>query len=178
MSQPQVPHLNALHHLLRYLKSSPGQGLLFSFFSQLRLMAYADAEWANCPDTWCSITGYCVFLDYSLVLWNSKKQPNVSRSSIEAEYQALAAMASEISQLQALLKDSEVQLDFSIMFCDSQSTIYMSTNPTFHEHSEHVEIEYYFIRERVASGLNKLKHVKSQHQLVDLLTKLAFASQF
>ena len=30
MSQPRMPHLNALHHLLKYLKSSPGQGLLFS----------------------------------------------------------------------------------------------------------------------------------------------------
>ena len=37
MSSPQVPHLDALHHLLRYIKQSPGQGLLFSAASQLTL---------------------------------------------------------------------------------------------------------------------------------------------
>ena len=86
MSQPWVLHLNALHHLLRYLKSSLGQGLLFSSSSQLKLMAYADADWGNCPDTRRSVTGYCVFLGNSLVSWKSKKQPTVSRSSVKAEY--------------------------------------------------------------------------------------------
>ena len=39
MSSPRTPHLEALHHLLRYLKSSPGQGLLFSSSSSLLLRA-------------------------------------------------------------------------------------------------------------------------------------------
>ena len=47
MSQPRIPHLNALHHLLRYHKGSLGQGLLFSSTSQLQLMAYADADGRN-----------------------------------------------------------------------------------------------------------------------------------
>ena len=141
-------------------------------------MAYADADWGNCPDTRRSVTGYCVFLGNSLVSWKSKKQPTVSRSSAEAEYRALAAVASEISWLKTLLQNFEVQLDSSMVFCDSQSATHLSTNPTFHERSKHVEIDCHFIREKVANGLIKLIHVKSQHQLADLLTKPVSASQF
>ena len=103
MAHPRAPHLQALHHLLRYIKGCPGQGILFSAASQIRLMAYADADWGNCPDTRRSVTGYCVFLGDSLISWKSKKQPTVSRSSAEAEYRALASVASEISWLQNLL---------------------------------------------------------------------------
>lgn len=45
------PHLDALYHLLRYVKSSPRQGLLFSTTSTLSLKAYANTDWGNCLDT-------------------------------------------------------------------------------------------------------------------------------
>ena len=51
MSKPRVPHLDALHHLLRYLKSTPGQGILFSAHSSLSLKAYTDANWGSYIDT-------------------------------------------------------------------------------------------------------------------------------
>ena len=44
MSNPRTSHLDAVHHLLRHLKSSPGQGLLFPSTSDLHLKAYADAD--------------------------------------------------------------------------------------------------------------------------------------
>ena len=96
MSKPRSPHLDALHHLLRYLKSSPGQRLLFSASSSLSLKAYADADWGSCLDTRCSATRYCVYLGDSLVSLKSKKQHTFSRSSVEAEYRALAGLTSEV----------------------------------------------------------------------------------
>ncbi|XP_025665131.1 uncharacterized mitochondrial protein AtMg00810-like [Arachis hypogaea] len=83
LSKPTTTHLTALHHLLRYLKRTARQGLLFSAKSKLRLMAYANADWAGCPDTRRSVTRYCVFIGDSLISWRSKKQHTVSRSFAE-----------------------------------------------------------------------------------------------
>ncbi|RVW13837.1 Retrovirus-related Pol polyprotein from transposon RE1 [Vitis vinifera] len=103
ISRPKLPHLHAAQRILRYLKGNPGMGLFFPSNSELRLMAYTDSDWARCPDSRISITGFCVFLGNSLVSWKSKKQHIVSRSLLNW-YHAMANTSCEITWLLALLK--------------------------------------------------------------------------
>ena len=51
MSKPRTPHLHAIYHLLQYLKSSLGQGILFPSSSSMRVSAYVDADWGSCQVT-------------------------------------------------------------------------------------------------------------------------------
>ncbi|XP_030478311.1 uncharacterized mitochondrial protein AtMg00810-like [Cannabis sativa] len=99
MASPRTPHLQAVHHFLRYLKGSPGQGLLYSASSSLNLRGFSDFDWASCPITRRSTTGFCIFIGDCLISWRTKKQPIISRSSAEAEYRALAATGSELTWL-------------------------------------------------------------------------------
>ena len=171
MSKPHTSHLNAVHHLLRYLKTAPGQGLFFSANSTLNLTAYADADWGNCIDTRKSTSGYCVFLGESLVSWKSKKQPTVARSSAEAEYRAMANVASEVDWLVKLLEDLGITTGSIKLLCDNQAALHIASNPTFHEQTKHIDIDCHFVRERVQTELLKLIHVKTQHQPADITTK-------
>ena len=81
LSDPQVSHWDAALRVLRYLKGSPGQGILLRPKKDLRLTAFCDSDWAACPLTRRSLTGNLVFLSRSPVFWKTKKQHTVSRSS-------------------------------------------------------------------------------------------------
>ncbi|KAG6401021.1 hypothetical protein SASPL_137866 [Salvia splendens] len=85
LSKPHTGHMLAAEKVLRYLKGTIGHGLHYSTKSDLSLSIFSDADWAACPDTRRSISGFCLFLGTSLISWRSKKQHTVSRSSAEAD---------------------------------------------------------------------------------------------
>ena len=74
-------------------------GLLIRPSTQADLVVYSDADWAGCPDTCRSTSGYAVFLGDNLVSWSSKHQNTISRSSAEAEYRAVANAVAEATWL-------------------------------------------------------------------------------
>ena len=98
LHEPHQCHWNAAIHVLRYLKNEPAKGLFYPARpgSALTIEAYCDADWAACPVTRRSITGYCVFLGGSLISWKTKKQITISRSSAEAEYRSMSTTVCEL----------------------------------------------------------------------------------
>ena len=72
MHQPRKDHMEATLRVVHYLKNAHGQGLFFSSNNDFKLRAYCDLDWACCPLTKRSTTGYCVFLGPSLISWRSK----------------------------------------------------------------------------------------------------------
>ena len=172
MSAPRVDHLKAAQRVLRYLKNDPAQGLFYSASSSVSLSAFCDADWASCPDSRRSTTGYCVFLGDSLVSWRAKKQPTLSRSSSEAEYLSMADSTCELIWLASLLRDLHCPLTGpATLFCDNQSALHIASNPVYHERTKHIEFDYHVVRERLHSGFLKTMHVKSAHQLADIFSK-------
>ena len=172
MHDPREPHLQAIKRILRYIKGSISHGLQLYKNSPLDLIAYSDADWAGCPTTHRSTSGFCVFLGNNLVSWSSKRQPTVSRSSTEDEYRGVANAVAELTWLRNLFL--EMRLPFtkaSIIFCDNVSAVYLSTNPVQHQCTKHVEIDIHFVREKVAMGHVKVIHVPSSRQYADIFTK-------
>ncbi|RVW94424.1 Retrovirus-related Pol polyprotein from transposon RE1 [Vitis vinifera] len=113
-------HMEAAFRVVRYLKNAPGQGLFFSSNNDFRLRAYCDSDWAGCPLTRRSTTGYCVFLGPSLISWRSKRQKTVSLSSAEAEYRAMTGACS----------------------------LHIIANPIFHERTRHIDMDCHYIGTR------------------------------
>ncbi|XP_039156152.1 uncharacterized protein LOC120287427 [Eucalyptus grandis] len=90
MHSPKQSHLEAALKLVKYLKKCPGLGILLSKRCDMKMKAYFDADYATCPTSRRSVTGYCIKLGDSLLSWKTKKQPTVSLSSAEAKYRAMA----------------------------------------------------------------------------------------
>ncbi|XP_026440307.1 uncharacterized protein LOC113339215, partial [Papaver somniferum] len=105
MQKPRIEHWEAALRVVRYLKKNHGQGILLRSDSTLSLQGWCDSDWASCPLTRRSLTGWFVCLGNSPVSWKTKKQPTVSRSSAEAEYRSMAAATCELKWLKQLLGD-------------------------------------------------------------------------
>ncbi|GKB21305.1 ribonuclease H-like domain-containing protein [Tanacetum coccineum] len=67
MHSPLKSHLKTAFKILRYLKSCSGLGIHIIKNFGMFLIAYFDVDWAKCVVTRRSVTGYCVFLNNSLV---------------------------------------------------------------------------------------------------------------
>jgi hypothetical protein len=76
-------HWAAMKRILRYLKRCSKLGLKIVKNNSLLVSAFLDANWVGCLDDRKSTGDYAVFLGSNLVSWSARKQPTVSRSSIE-----------------------------------------------------------------------------------------------
>ncbi|XP_019171420.1 PREDICTED: uncharacterized protein LOC109166973 [Ipomoea nil] len=144
-------------HVLRYIKGTLYYGLHLSASPTTSIHAYSDSDWAGCPVDRKSTSGYVVFLGSNLISWLSQKQRTVARSSTEAEYKALANVAAEVTWVVSLL-------------CELGAT-YLCANPVFHARTKPVEIDYHFVRDKVATGDFKVNFISTKDQLADIFTK-------
>ncbi|GJZ45130.1 ribonuclease H-like domain-containing protein [Tanacetum coccineum] len=172
MHDPREPHFSALKRILRYVRGTLDYGLQLFSSSTTDLVAYSDADWAGCPTTRRSTSGYCVFLGNNLLSWSSKRQPTLSRSSAEAEYRGVANAVAETCWLRNLLCKLHTPLSSAMLvYCDNVSAVYMSCNPVQHQCTKHIEIDIHFVRDLVTSGQVRVLHVPSRYQFADIFTK-------
>lgn len=148
MSRPCSHQLTAAHRVLRYLKGTAGLGLLYSIDSDLAPSIFSYTDWDTCLDSRRSVTGYCLFLGNSMISWRSKKQSTVSRSSAEAEYRAMTQATCEVVWIDNLLKEFGISRKQVVpLFCDNKAAIHITSNPVFHERTEHIKIDCHTIKD-------------------------------
>ncbi|KAF2320905.1 hypothetical protein GH714_031751 [Hevea brasiliensis] len=172
MHSPTLSHLKYVRRILRYLKGTIHFGLFFKKDTSLVLSAFSDADWAGCPTTRRSTTGYCTFLGCNIISWCAKKQHTVARSSTEAEYRSMAHTAAELTWLGYLLQDLQIYpKQPPILYGDNLSALHLTVNPVLHSRSKHVALDYHYVRERVAQGVLITRYIPSAYQIADIFTK-------
>ncbi|XP_049373015.1 uncharacterized mitochondrial protein AtMg00810-like [Solanum verrucosum] len=110
MHCPKESHMEATLRAVKYIKETPGLGLLMPAEQTTQLTTYCDSDWGACLETRKSVTGYLVKFGGGLISWKSKKQGTVSRSSAEVEFRSMATCAAEITWLIGLYKELGVNI--------------------------------------------------------------------
>ncbi|GKC84745.1 ribonuclease H-like domain-containing protein [Tanacetum coccineum] len=132
----------------------------------------AFSDWAKCPVTRRSVSGYCVFVNGCLVSWKNKKHATLSRSSTETEYRSMAAATCEVMWIVKIMNDLNVNnLISADLYCDNKFAIQIVANLVMHEKIKHFDIDVHLVREKVALGLIKTVKVDSKENVADILTK-------
>jgi hypothetical protein len=180
MHAPTEDHWAAVKSILRYLQATSSYGLHITWDS-LFLHCFSDADWVDSIDDWKSTGDYLVHRGSTLISSKSRKQRTVARSSTEAEYKALADGTAEILWIRSLLLELWLSSSSSTtLWCDNLGATFLSANPVFHVRTKHVEVDYHFIRDRVAKKEIQVRFISSKDQLVDVFTKplplVSFAS--
>lgn len=90
----------------------------------------------------------------------------------------LAQAVAEVLWLQSLLRELKIPLNVPTVLCDNLSTIALAHNPVLHARSKHMELDIFFVREKVLSKNLVVSHVPALHQYADLLTKALSPKRF
>jgi hypothetical protein len=155
----------------------------------LKLEGYADADYAGCPDSRKSTSGFLVTLGGSAISWKSQRQQSVSTSTAEAEYISLCAVMQHLKYLRQLVSelgcyyfdeirvyedDKEVvhSIDEPItVYEDNQPCIAIAKNPVLNQRAKHIDVKYHFVRECVKDDVFKLEYCPTQRMVADIFTK-------
>ena len=87
----------------------------------------------------------------------------MSRSTVEAQYRAMAQGLSEMLWTRNLLEELKILKASCVnVWCDNKSTISIANNPVQHDRTCEIELD---------AGIIKIEHASSGQQIADFLTK-------
>src|SRR5579871_329988 len=164
-------HWQAVKRIFRYLQATKYMQLTYTFST--RLFGYTDANWGGNLDNRRS-TGRFVFIFAGRAIsWSSKLQETVALSSTESEYMAATQASREVIWFGKLLQEIGYSQDrgITIILADNQRSINLAKNPTQHARMKHIDIQHYFIREKVKEKKIELVYCSTDDIVANMLTK-------
>ena len=179
-AKPDTYHMSLAKRVLVYVRGTLDYKLYYirGKKSEMVLRGHVDADWANAEDR-KSTTGYCFFLENSLIVWCSKKQPTVATLTTVAEYIALYEATTESVCLRHLLSDLLIpQKSAAILRENNQTAIKLSEDEASHKRTKHIDVKYRYTREQQEAGVIRIDYIPTGENLADFFTKPLPHTQF
>ena len=172
MSNLAPAHWTAVKRVFRYLNGTRDLGVIYSKEGEVEPLAYSDADWGSDANDRKSISGYIFQMSAGPISWQSKKQPTIALSSMEAEYMAESLTARQVIWLRSLT--AELGIPYSgptTLNVDNQGAIDYSNNSINHGRTKHIDIQHHFVREKLISNEIEIQYCATENNLADLFTK-------
>ncbi|GKA46701.1 gag/pol polyprotein [Tanacetum coccineum] len=139
MNAPTENNWSAVKRILRYLHGTVEHGMLIRRSSGSTRQAFTDVLWKGNPDTSLEAFSYAD--------WAGDSDDRLSTRGFPIYLGPL------LTWLQSLFHELGIRSSSSpILWCDNLGATYLSANPIFCARTKHMEIDYHFVREKVAQG--------------------------
>lgn len=173
--EPKKSHWKAAQKILNFLLETAHLALKLKQDSTVDVgtLVYVDDDFASKTTDRRSVSGALVFVATMLVVWISRTQKCVSQSTSEAEYLAMGDGVKEALFVNGMLKflRPSVQLGKIEVLEDNTGATALAENPLSSCRSKHIDVRHHFLRNLTAEGVLNIKHVSSEEQHADILTK-------
>ena len=108
----------------------------------------------------------------------SKKKVVVALSTTKVEYMEATHASKEVVWLQRLCLEIGFKQQVVTIDCDNQSAIFLANNPAYHSKTQHIDVQYHFVRDMVESKKVLLEKVDPLDNIADSLTKSMSTEKF
>ncbi|KAL5538471.1 hypothetical protein UlMin_045758 [Ulmus minor] len=172
LSNPGTSHWQTAKKVLRYLQGTKDHMLTYQWTNNLDIVGFCDTDFGDCVDDKKSTTGYIFMMAREAVSWKSVKQ-TLTASTMEAEYVAcyeatcnamwLRNFISALGVVNSAMRPLE-------LYCDNFATVSFSRNTKSTCRSKHIDVKFYFVKEKVA-GLISVEYMFTNNMLANSLTK-------
>jgi hypothetical protein len=161
-----------LMRILSYLNGSKHLGMVLTVNDEIKVFAYVDASHGVHSD-YKGHTGGIITLGAGPVNVKSSKQKLNSKSSTESELIALSDYTSQIIWTTHFLQQQGYNINSpAIIYQDNTSAMSIAqSGKSTSQNTRHINIRYYFIKDRIQNGDIKLNYLPTDKMLSDILTK-------
>lgn len=174
MNNPDQSHRKAVKKVLRYLQGTKDLILTYRRTDTLEVVGFNDSNYAGYVDDKKSTSGYIFMMEGGTVSWKNVKQTLTTSSTMEVEYVVCYEATCHAMWLRNFISALGVMDSISRplkLYCDNSTTLSFSRNTRSTSRSKHIDIKFYFVKEKVIESLITIEHTPTSNMLVDPLTK-------
>ena len=121
-----------------------------------------------------STSSYIFMMTEGTISWKSVKQTLTTSSTMEVEYVSCYEATCHIIWLQNVISTLEVVHSISRplkLSCDNSTVVPFSKNARNTSRSKHIDVKFFFVKEKVVKSLISVEHMPTTSMLADPLTK-------
>jgi hypothetical protein len=182
---PTLEHYMELLKLVSYINRTQDYGLIIQRYNYakgepLQLICHVDASYLTHDDS-KSHTGFTLsFGTVGTFHSKSSKQPLVSTSSTHAEARALYTLLQDIIYVISICDELEIPLQLPVLIYEDNYPVVQLTNNLAPKAKKckHFLMLLNFIKEKIEEGIIDVRHIDTNDNIADILTKLLTGSPF
>ena len=146
---------------------------------KVHIELFVDSDWANDKSDRKSITGFILLANGGPVAYGAKKQTITADSTAEAEYIALSVGTKKLKWLLLTLKFLGVEYCEPVtVWCDNESARKLLNPNVNNQRTKHLDTKFHVSRQIVAQFGLEVKHINSNENIADMLTKIPEGNLF
>jgi len=108
-----------------------------------------------------------------LISWECKRQDTIALSTVEAEFMAFLKATTQALWMSKYFHEVELPVNRPLtIYANNSRSIANSTTKKNYRHTNHINIQHYFIKEHVKLGNVRFQYIPTTENTANLLTKL------